>query len=847
MKRWYDTQVGPPLPHHAGTTGRIDASATFAGSSALKLTPVLRAQAQAQFAGVGGLTLDGRRFVPAVAKFAGASVFSADWRIYVPATATFAGNSGMAITGVTALRTAVAAFVGASSFLNNSSIVHRWQASIVFAGNSTMLADLTTKSNRIQAVANFAGASGMKIVANQRWSAVAKFAGATAFSMINPRLRVRADAKFAGASAYKGDPFISGTTGPNAPVLTLASATDDTTPDFFVDLPSGAGNASDAQAGDILVIEYTIDPNDIGGGGSSGVFEGNPNKTITAINTSGGIICDRTTAQTPGFINFSANAVTATGTSSPWEDLHFEWDLGYPGMQNVTNPVTGFVVNPNTSQTGPEATGRYDVSGTYTVTCHIRGKNGAGETTATMTRQVVISDYAASGGTIFVDSAAVAGGNGSQGNPYNTLAQIQTQLGIANSRIRLKAGSSWAGAITVNASPMRIDTYGAGAKPAFTSSGTVLNMGTASDVVFSGLALTCTGASNAISAGANALNVFDIWFDNTDVTKTASGGYLMNFCEYNDDAHSTSHARGGVWGGLWFADWSLDVPVGIYSMPTNWAALFACTVSCNIPAENFLDHHVYTNIRTHGHFRYVKFDGPNLGCHNFCINLNYDSYTGSSQDMDWFLVSDCMFHGSARAVEGGGQGAGPVNNNLHFIVQKSAFHHLRASGAVWDNNNCLSLTYRDNNAWDNNDGNVAGEDNYLNGGPGFGSGGNGTSMKVYRNKTYRHATAGRFNDEDTAEWGFKGRTDGLVTFTDNVTVDMRSGPLTMSIGSASGVHNAGSIIDRNQWWAPNSANFFFDASIGGISFAQWRAAGNDINGSNTNPNWPDAGNGNFGP
>ena len=37
--------------------------------------------------------------------------------------------------------------------------------------------------------------------------------------MINPRLRVRADAKFAGASAYKGDPFISGTTGPNAPVL----------------------------------------------------------------------------------------------------------------------------------------------------------------------------------------------------------------------------------------------------------------------------------------------------------------------------------------------------------------------------------------------------------------------------------------------------------------------------------------------------------------------------------------------------------------------------------------------------------------------------------------------------
>lgn len=45
---------------------------------------------------------------------------------------------------------------------------------------------------------------------------------------------------------------------PGAPALTLTSASNDTTPNFDVDLPSGYGDARDVAVNDVLVIEYAL-------------------------------------------------------------------------------------------------------------------------------------------------------------------------------------------------------------------------------------------------------------------------------------------------------------------------------------------------------------------------------------------------------------------------------------------------------------------------------------------------------------------------------------------------------------------------------------------------------------
>src|SRR5438132_2911057 len=68
--------------------------------------------------------------------------------------------------------------------------------------------------------------------------------------------------------------------------------------------------------------------------GDAQTFFGNPNVTITSINTTGGIVSSRDADagnfQTPFFIQVSASAITAVGTSTPYEDLSYSWDFGDP-------------------------------------------------------------------------------------------------------------------------------------------------------------------------------------------------------------------------------------------------------------------------------------------------------------------------------------------------------------------------------------------------------------------------------------------------------------------------------------------------------------------------------------
>src|SRR5262245_12733905 len=82
-------------------------------------------------------------------------------------------------------------------------------------------------------------------------------------------------------------------------------------------------------------------------------FGGNPNVTITAIDASGGIVASRTSGQTPCFIQVSASAITATGTSVPYEDLEYSWNFGdSAGTELIVNPTNNNIVNAN-AQSGP--------------------------------------------------------------------------------------------------------------------------------------------------------------------------------------------------------------------------------------------------------------------------------------------------------------------------------------------------------------------------------------------------------------------------------------------------------------------------------------------------------------
>ena len=109
------------------------------------------------------------------------------------------------------------------------------------------------------------------------------------------------------------------------------------------------------------------------GGNFPAIFQGNPTVTITAINTTGGIVTSRdadvTSALTPYFVQASASAITATGTSAPYEDLEYGWDFGDPsGVETFTRPTDGVTVNANTGQIWTEASYVYRSAGTYIIT-----------------------------------------------------------------------------------------------------------------------------------------------------------------------------------------------------------------------------------------------------------------------------------------------------------------------------------------------------------------------------------------------------------------------------------------------------------------------------------------------
>lgn len=585
-------------------------------------------------------------------------------------------------------------------------------------------------------------------------------------------------------------------------------------------------------------------------------FHGNPYVTITAIDVSGGIACSRSgTIQTPAFVHVSASAVTATGTSKPYNDLEYTWDFGDPSGVEIFDDPFGIARNMNTAQRGPEAAYVYRLAGTHIVTLTVRGKNGGSYVTATKTLDITVQAFNASGGTFYFDlsTTGAESGAGTQLSPYISSATLQTKLGVANTKLLLKRGSSFSrnARFEVNASPIRIDAYGSGANPILVihdsvDAGTqkcviILRNGSSgaqpkNDVVYSSIDFKRTGTTSENILFFSALNDHtapgshtNIYVDNCNIISDGAGVNGMA-CQLDATVGSGATITGfGIWGGS-CAPGLNDTAQGtsFYGGAQNWTFILGWDVSGS-GGDATRDHHIYPDVQNHALFRYINFgSGPTR---NYCINSNWDDDPNQSANggglttARYWLISDCDMTGVLRAFD-----AGSRNNHVAetkftgFVAQFNAIHELTGDGVILFSC-CTEMTVRYNRCWLNDGGRFwapqAGElKTVLDG-------------NVYGNYIYSTggAASGGIFDYQTSGW------TKAQLIKENIVYDTQ---VTSKIWNAifSDQVTAVSVIDANQYWFPNDANSkpFYNSGAE-KTFAELQASTFEANGSVADPDW----------
>jgi hypothetical protein len=576
--------------------------------------------------------------------------------------------------------------------------------------------------------------------------------------------------------------------------------------------------------------------------GTPASFQGNPNVNITAIDTSGGIEMPRASGQSPYFAHVSASAITATGTERPYEDLEFSWDFGDPdGVEVFTRPKDNAKVNAN-AQGGPEAVYCYRKPGRYTITLTIRGCAGLDAAgipksfvIATVTRSVTVTAFNASGGHWYFDS--VHGNDRNDGRspatPKQSLAAMTAAADIPNAAVHLKRGSSWIhdgksyAALYVNRSPLRIDAYGSGSKPAIKSNGRAIvyvpNHHSFNDLIISNVALaggpSFQGTPFAF-VQSDSYHCSYIYLDNVDLANQSPVGYL--YSAVGGGAARALGVKAWIGGGTWNCTGSN--PVQIHSAvnfgATQWMFHYGLTV-----IGDTKNHHINPET-TDGHavYRWVKTVGKiESNFYSFCLALRVREYAGG--DHSYQLVSECYFDGGMDGISCSAV-VDASNIARGFIVERCAFDGLQRMGVY-----TASLgegTFRDNMFWNC--------DRYI-----HINIASRASVKYYRNRHYRAGTSAHpilhhlLVAPGSPRW----------EITDNEFYDVRGGSKSniLRINIAEQIR-AGSLIDRNQYFAPHQpdAKFMQD---GTMSFAQWQAAGFDRHGRVADLRWRDPAHGKF--
>ena len=608
-----------------------------------------------------------------------------------------------------------------------------------------------------------------------------------------------------------------------------------------------------------------------GPGGDTPTFFGNPNVTITSINTTGGIVTSRDADagnfQTPFFIQVSASAITAVGTSAPYEDLSYSWDFGDPtGKETFVRPTDGATVNANTAQRGPEAAYCYRAAGTFTITLTITGKNGGGFTTATVTKNVIVRAFAPTN-SLWVDQVNGNDANlgSSPNSPKKSIAAINAGIG-SNRAIYLARGSRWSGSTGIDfraaaVTGCRISAYGTGPNPLIEITGgsqvmplAIANGGSYSptpqiDIVVSDVDFLQSGSANAgvlyISSGGNSTaKMRNIYLDNCNATLTM-------------DANNGSAAVAIVGGpieidltsnfGFWKTTFinpatSKTISMGILGSSLNWFFVVGGSFA-GAGTSAVFDHHIYPDTRTHSYYAWIEFGATGTGQaqRSFCINGNWDGPTwgaGINSVAQYHCIAENMMANTLFAFDLGNR-----SNNTHPGDSTVQFQSVVAQGNAMKNMNgtslilfaCgLSVTIRDNRVWQ-----CSGSSWY---GPAVGqlaSVAQKTNLitRIYRNKIYYPATAWPGPVIYYPEQGWT-RPQQI---TDNIIVDDRAaGRFIQLVTSEQNV--AGSVVDRNTYYAPFSSGWpttatSFNDYTTAKTFAQWRLARMDANALQANPGW----------
>lgn len=585
-------------------------------------------------------------------------------------------------------------------------------------------------------------------------------------------------------------------------------------------------------------------------------FQGSPHKTITAIDVSGGIACSQTSGKTPCFVQASAHLITATGSTFPFKDLFYVWDFGdSASTETFANPgVGGGTVNSNNSQKGPIATHCYRSAGAYTITLKIWGKNGSGYTATTVTQEITVSAFTASGGEYWADSTHGGTNAGTEANPFNTIAAINTALASgSNKALHVKKGSAFTGAVGLLpwassgaslTSGLRIDTYGTGAIPSFDvsssdTSAILMNNGGSSspmpktDVVVSGIRFTNSGTNTAgitayVLLGNDTAAITHFYWDNCEFHTgvDSAQGESMSMASTVADL-----SKIGQWNcvNTTIAGVTTYKRLGVYISATEWYFDVGGSYegSSNVAGEA-LAHHTYPSVQRYTLHRWINFkQGDNR---SYCINL--DSPIGSVGDpviSNYHLIADCNGTGTGRFHDASnGQNDIALSLTRNLVCERNKLHDFRDSGVIVFY--CTEdYTNRFNHIWGN-------PGCYFQ--PAQGPAGAILSSEFYGNKGYWASGATTtepviaLND---ASWTL------VHKFHDNIWQDMRATARFTAFP-----YDQAIVADRNQYYAPNDSDSkaWYDTNTA-KSFAEHQTALFDVNGSVADPGWTDAANGDF--
>lgn len=570
-------------------------------------------------------------------------------------------------------------------------------------------------------------------------------------------------------------------------------------------------------------------------------FFGDPNVFITSITP--GIDASRTSGTWPFAIQVSASATTAAGSTRPYEDLEYTWDFGDTGTpRTMVNPVTGLTVNCSTDQRGPEAAYIYDGSGsaTRTITLTAKGRTVFGGV-ITQTTQLVVS-IADKGGTHKYYNSNIVGGDGtgsSAANASTSASALRTSF-LSGQNIHIAQGSTFTlsdGNVFRCGGSLHVDTYDSGngsARPILTSQsvspagsqGTFYleNQfgGTKDDIYIKGIQFSVNdGTAFAWRAyfqqGSDVVS--NVYFDDC----------YIPYGQLDKNADDTKQVKWGFWNCVTSQTATAGVANAWFlGTATQWLFFMGGGPTCN--TNNYHDiftHWLYTGCNYHSLYRWVDFVQGNV---SFAINGNCHTpnpqITGSVLECPYHLVSDCRVTGADWSFDSSNS---PSNQSdglfSNYIVQ---FCKMSPNKGITFFFSCTSRVERDNMAYNfttNPYASPSGLQSLL-------------TLKIYRNKLYTPHSLITLDSSWTLP----------KYFTDNIIYCTSSSAEIIRINSATEIA-AGSIIDRNQYYAPNDSNGQLFSVSGtnnpNTTFAGWKLLGFDVNGSYGNPGWIDPANGNF--